>query len=116
MAARRTDRSPPAPHAPAEAPLRPPDEGDLLTIAQVRRILPVAKSTIYGLVESGQLPHYRVGATRRREGRILVARADLDAFIHESRHTRPVAPKRLDIDAIHVRVRNGGRPAQQAVD
>ncbi len=99
-----------------EAPLRPHDEGDLLTIVQVRRILPVAKSTIYGLVESGQLPHYRVGATGRHRGRILVARADLDAYLAKSRQARPVAPTRLDLDAIHARVRNGGAARGNAVD
>jgi len=44
--------------------------GDLLTIAQVLKLLPVGRSSIYALCESGELVHYRVGATRRRKGRI----------------------------------------------
>ena len=59
--------------------------GDFLTVAQILTILPIGRSTIYSLVQSGELRSYRVGATRRRTGRILVARADLDAFISKSR-------------------------------
>ena len=55
--------------------------GDFLTVAQILKILPIGRSTIYGLVRSGELRSYRVGGTRR----ILVARADLDAFIKQSR-------------------------------
>ena len=59
--------------------------GDFLTVAQILQILPVGRSTLYDLVQSGQLPSYRVGATRRRTGRILVARVDLERFIKQSR-------------------------------
>ncbi len=82
--------------------------GDFLTVAQILQILPVGRSTLYELVQSGQLPHYRVGATGRSRGRILVARADVFAYLDKSRQARPVAPARLDIEAIHARVRNGG--------
>ena len=60
-------------------------EGDLLTIPQVQRLLPLGRSTIYGLVARGALPSYRVGATGGGRGRVLVARADLEAFIEKSR-------------------------------
>ncbi len=59
--------------------------GDFLTVAQILQILPIGRSTLYDLVQSGQLPSYRVGATRRRAGRILVARVDLERFIKRSR-------------------------------
>ena len=90
--------------------------GALLTIEQVRKILPVAKSTLYALVESGELPHYRVGGTGRRTGRILVARADLLAYLEKSRQARPVAPARLDLDEIHARIRKPGKPCGKSVD
>ena len=59
--------------------------GDFLTVAQILKILPVGRSTLYDLVQSGQLRSYRIGATRRQTGRILVARADLEKFISQSR-------------------------------
>ncbi len=59
--------------------------GDLLTVSQVLKILPLGRSTIYGLVARGALPSYRVGAAGGGRGRVLVARADLEAFIEKSR-------------------------------
>ena len=58
-----------------------PKPGDFLTVKQILKILPIGRSTIYSLVGSGKLRSYRVGGTRR----ILVARADLDAFIKQTR-------------------------------
>ena len=60
-------------------------EGDFLTVAQVLRILPMGRSTLYALIDSGQLPHYRVSAARSHRGRILIHRADLEAYIEKSR-------------------------------
>ena len=57
----------------------------LLTIRQVLAILPVGRSSLYALVDSGQLPSYRVSPAGSRRGRILIHRADLDAFIEKSR-------------------------------
>ena len=59
--------------------------GDLLTIRQALVILPVGRSTIYSLVEEGQIPSIRVGCAGSRRGRILVARADLEKFIKRPR-------------------------------
>ena len=59
--------------------------GDYLTVKQILAVLPIGRSTIYSLVQSGELRSYRVGATRRRTGRILVARVDLERFIKQSR-------------------------------
>ena len=60
-------------------------EGDLLTIRQEGRLVPIGRSTLYALVDSGQLPSYRVSPTGSRRGRILIHRADLKAFIEKSR-------------------------------
>ncbi len=59
--------------------------GDLLTIAQVLQLVPIGRSTIYTLIGSSKLPHYRVRALGPRRGRILIHRADLKAFIEKSR-------------------------------
>ena len=90
--------------------------GDFLTVKQVLEVLPVGRSTIYSLVQSGRLRSCRVGATGRRMGRILVARADLDIFIEKSRQVRSVPPTRLDLDEIHARVRNGAARNRNPVD
>lgn len=60
-------------------------EGDLLTVPQARRLAPIGRSTLYAVIESGQIPHYRISATACGPGRILIRRADLEAFIEKSR-------------------------------
>lgn len=81
-------------------------EGDLLTVAQALRLVPVGRSTLYALIESGELPCYRVTALGSRRGRVLVHRGDLEAFVARARHVAPtaavVAP---DVDALLSRVR-----------
>ena len=84
--------------------LRP---GDLLSIPQVQKLVPVGRSTIYKWVEDGALPCIRVGATRRRRGRVLVHRYDLRAFLEKSRQARVVAPTRVDVDGILEELRGG---------
>jgi len=86
-------------------------EGDLLTVAQALQIVPIGRTTLYALVESGQLPHYRLQPHGSRRGRILLARQDLEAFLDTTRHDATPAPTSLDIDAIHAKVRrNLARP------
>ena len=85
-------------------PLAP---GDLLSVPQVLALVPIGRSTLYQLIEDGELPAYRVGATRRRRGRILVAKADLIAFLARSRQARTGAPTRVDVDGILDSIRNG---------
>jgi len=80
-------------------------EGDLLTVAQALAVLPVGRSTLYGLIESGELPHYRVRAPGSRRGRVLVARADLEAFLAGSRHEARRAPVGVDADSVLAKVR-----------
>ena len=84
-------------------------DGDLLTVQQVQKILPVGRSTLYALIESGQLPHHRVSAAGARRGRVLVARRDLEAFIAKARQAATRAPVRVDVDAIRDRVRRRHR-------
>ena len=81
------------------------DEGDLLTVAQALQIMPIGKTTLYALIETGQLPHYRLQPHGSRRGRILLARRDIEAFLDTTRHGATQAPTSLDIDAIHARVR-----------
>ena len=82
-------------------------EGDLLTVAQALRLLPVGRSSIYRLIETGQLPCYRVSATGSRRGRVLLAKQDVEAFIAGARQTRPRAPVRVDVDGLLRKVRHG---------
>lgn len=80
--------------------------GELLTVSQALAILPVGRSTLYQLIDEGQLPSIRVRTAASRRGRVLVRRADLDAFIENSRHTAPLAPTRVDVDSLLKSVRN----------
>ena len=59
--------------------------GDLLTIRQALDVLPVGRSTLYSLVAEGTIPSLRVRCAGSRRGRILIRRADLEAFIEKSR-------------------------------
>jgi excisionase family DNA binding protein len=84
-------------------------EGDLLTVPQALRLLPIGRSTLHALVESGQLPHYRVSAAGGGRGRILIDRRDLEAFVAKSRQAATRAPVRVDVDGVLARVRRRGR-------
>ena len=86
-----------------------PREGDLVTVQEALRLVPIGKSTLYALCDSGQLPHYRIRAAGSRRGRILIARQDLVAFIEKTRQAAPRAPTRLDVDQILARVRGRRR-------
>ena len=79
--------------------------GDLLSVAQALRLVPVGRSTLYRLIEAGDLPHYRVSAAGSRRGRILVARRDLEAFVAAARQGATRAPTSVDADAVLKQVR-----------
>ncbi len=83
-------------------------EGDLLTVAQALRLVPVGRSTLYALIESGDLPCYRVTALGARRGRVLVHRGDLEAYLARARHAGTRAPVAPDVDALLERVRRRG--------
>ncbi len=80
-------------------------EGDFLTVPQVLRIVPLGKTTVYSLADSGQLPSYRVSAAGSRRGRVLIARADLEAFLDSARQAATQAPVRVDVDGLLQKVR-----------
>ncbi len=80
-------------------------EGDFLTVAQVLRIVPLSKTTVYALVDSGQLPSYRVSAAGSRRGRLLIAKADLETFLAGARQTATRAPVRVEVDSLLRKVR-----------
>ena len=91
------------------------ERGDLLTVTQALQLVPIGRTTLYALCESGVLPHFRVRAPGSRRGRILLARRDIEAFLETARQGATRAPTSLDIDAIHDRVRrrrpeSGGMP------
>lgn len=52
---------------------------DPLTPSEVAAALRVGRTLVYGLVAAGKIRHLRVGDSRRP--RILIYRADLEAFI-----------------------------------
>ncbi len=83
--------------------------GDYLTIQQVLDVLPVGKSTLYALVDSGQLPHHRVAAVGSRRGRILVSRADLAEYLESTRQAATRAPVRVDVDDLLEKVRRDAK-------
>ena len=80
--------------------------GDLLSIAQVQEILPLGRTTLHELVETGRLPAYRVLTAGGGRGRIFVHRADLEAFLAQSRTGAPrKATMRVDVDGLLEKVR-----------
>jgi excisionase family DNA binding protein len=80
-------------------------EGDLLTVAQVLRLLPVSRSALYQLAAEGVLPSFRVGAPGSRRGRLLFWRRDIEAFVEQARRGARRAPVGVDADAVLARVR-----------
>ncbi len=82
-----------------------PGPGDLLTVRQVLALVPVGRATLYALLRSGALPHYRVRAPGRRGGRVLVARGDLLDYLAGARVEAAVGRHRPDLDALLARVR-----------
>ena len=74
-------------------------------MAEVLRIVPLSRTTIYTLVDSGQLPSYRVSVAGSRRGRVLIAKADLEAFLVDARQAAIQAPVPVDVDKLLERVR-----------
>ncbi|MCI0458329.1 MAG: helix-turn-helix domain-containing protein [Gemmataceae bacterium] len=52
----------------------------MLSVKEAAKRWGVSAALIYGWVESGELPHYRLGASGRR-GTIRIAEADMEAFL-----------------------------------
>ena len=57
--------------------------GDLLTVPQLRRLLPLSKSAIYRLLEGGAIRGCRVSSTGARRGSWLVERRSVEEFVAE---------------------------------
>ena len=74
-------------------------------MAEVLRIVPLSKTTVYALIESGQLPSYRVSVAGSRRGRVLIARRDLEAFLDSARQSATGASVRVDVDGLLREVR-----------
>ena len=62
---------------------------ELVTVAQVARLLRLNEATIRAWINDGKLPHVWLG-----ERRIRIKRNDLDAFIEAGTTTPDVAPRR----------------------
>jgi len=85
--------------------------GDLLTVAEALRILPVGRSTIYRMIEAGRLSALRVPSTGSRRGRVLVLRSSLDELIASGLRRQVAASSAGETtsDTIAARVIRGGR-------
>jgi excisionase family DNA binding protein len=59
----------------------------MLSAKQAAEKLGVSDSLVYAWCASGALPHFRMGRAGRR-GRILIAEADLDAFLATRKEQR----------------------------
>jgi excisionase family DNA binding protein len=54
--------------------------GNLMTVAEAAEWAGVSVTIVYGWVNDGELPHYRLGAKGRR-GKISIGEDDLNAFL-----------------------------------
>ena len=91
------------------APSEPLREGDLLSVAQALRILPISKSALHCLLDNGEIEHVRVPSTGGRRGRVFIPRGALEAFVERHRvgaRGRSVAP--VDVNDLLARVRRRG--------
>jgi len=57
------------------------EEGDLLTIAQARRILPLSKASLHRLADAGELLAIRARVSGRARGRRLFLRSSIDDYV-----------------------------------
>jgi excisionase family DNA binding protein len=63
------------------------------TVKEVAAQLAVSEALVYGWVESGLLPCYRLGG-RGKRGAIRITDADLNAFLDKCRHEKERPPAR----------------------
>ena len=80
----------------------------MLTVKEVADRLRVSTALVYEWVESGELPHYRMGASGKR-GAIRVDEADLGAFKagkkkERRRETPPPVRRAAPLKLKHLRV------------
>ena len=80
----------------------------MLTVKEVAERLKVSPGLVYEWVESGQLPHFRMGAVGKR-GAIRVDEADLVSFVAGMKKERrrdgpPPVPKPAPLKLKHLQV------------
>ena len=68
----------------------------MLTVSQVANRLNVSRSTIYNAIESGLLPHHRIGLGR---GAIRISEEQLESFLESTKveETSSTSAKPRDI-------------------
>ena len=90
---------------------RAQDAVELLTVDEVRRRLRISKALAYRLCTDGTIPSARIASVGSRQGRLVVRRGDVEAYVEnlfvDHRNPAPI----LDIDAIHAGVRRRLRRA-----
>jgi excisionase family DNA binding protein len=83
-------------------------EGDLLTVAEALRLLPVGKSTLYALVRQGDLPAIRITTKGSARGRVLLFRDSVDRLVARLRSgatpIRQAPTIRVDPDSLRRRI------------
>ncbi len=78
------------------------EPGDVITVQQALKICPISKTLMYGLIDDGTIPGFRVTSISSPRGRILVRRADVEAFMR--RGFEKATPRRREsIDRIRRR-------------
>lgn len=91
---------------PVMSPATTDSEARMLSVPQICGLLAVSKSTVYALVDTGELPSYHIGTGR---GAIRVSRNDLNAYLASRRkggmspeQTIP-APRRVKLETLRPR-------------
>jgi excisionase family DNA binding protein len=82
-------------------------EGDLLTVAQVLKVLPVGRTMLYQLIAERTIPAIRVASIASRRGRVLVLRKGLDEYLARLRNPEPPPvrePVAVDVDTLRARI------------
>ncbi len=67
------------------------EPGDLITVAQALKLVPISKSLMYALLEAGEIEHVPVSSVGSRKGRKLIHRASLEAYVEAHTVRRQVA-------------------------
>lgn len=73
------------------------EPGDLLSVPQALRLLPVSKATMYRLVSRGEVPALRIPTAGGGGGRVLISRQGLEDFVRRMLSEAPKAvPESVD--------------------
>lgn len=80
------------------------EEGDLITVPQALRLLPVGRAYLYRLVGEGVIPSIRVASVGSRRGRVLLFRSGLNEYVRQLQAPTTRTPVRVDVDALRERI------------